>query len=363
MKPLNSDLKNIINKLIEKKYIPKQIIGDIEFLVKNIKKTNVLNFVETLFKITPKKRPSLDSLEDRVLQLLFVLKSVDGTLKKSYYSDLLEYFDDVIKLNTVDTKVIVGKPLVKSIDDLSNIIRVNNTNYLKNFKLKYKGKDLGVTDEMFMGMMRDDKYTDRYIKAIENGDISLKDDDRSYIGILYTFFKEMKRLCDLGGGAEEKLKRLYGFNFNKISNKNLNLKNVDSLVISELIHRNSYVFMDYYLFDSSGNRVGGSFDGLFLYYKLDKNHQFVNQDNKNIFFKFRDYIPVNKINKNEEYHVLYNSINVKNEKMRIWFTNFDLGQKEKEDTDNKSIIPACNALVEFMEVFNSFNENRNFLLL
>lgn len=354
------DLNILLNRLIRDGHIDNEIHKDLNYIEDNILKPDVMNFVEQLIlKPVDKKRSIIRNGYDRIKDLSYFIGRFDEVNKTNIYDDFVEYLEDLIS-DIPDSRV-PSRGHNYTMDKLPSAIDVSKMPEIAGFTLTTPQGRMTLSNDDFLSMLSFDSYTDKYVEAIKSGDTSLKGDTRTRIGKLYTFFKSLHIRCTTAREAEAYLKKPLEFKRDGNSLSGIDFKDVNELEIGKLDHRNSLVRMNYLLYDSRGQRLGGIYEGLFLYYKLVKTYQFIDQTDVNTFFQFRGNVPTTVIDSGKAYEVFYSSNEPKLDKsqLRIYFIDFKIGNKK--EARKGSAIPVCNAYDEFVLVFDSFYKDREMI--
>lgn len=274
------------------------------------------------------------------------------------FKDLINKGNNKIEREFNNEEVVNGKE-INDRDFIDDTLSVYGTKFLKKYE---NNSGFKLSDELFMSMLSLDDVTSEYIDAMYNSDWS-KDETNTPIGKLYTAYKEINTRCSSARWAKatigDKLKTK--FKSKKVSD--IEFVDVDRLFISQLSDRNTLVRMTYKLYYEGGEPVenGASYRGLFLYFKMNKSHAFVNQHNKNVSFKFKEgYVPVGNINMDKKYVVIYNADHddFRRVELLLQFTDFQ-AQKETAIDVEGGEFDVCRMYDELMQVYDSWLEARN----
>ena len=238
------------------------------------------------------------------------------------------------------------------IDYKGDLPNINDTRSLKNITINKHGKAYKLGNSTFKGIFDVDKISDSFFDAIENSNTSLTDNFNTPMGILYVFYKNIKRRSDALEGALRRQK----IGGSSSTDKVYSVKPIDVIHDNELHDRKTRLRLNAKIqqYDSkTGSWVTlhefKIIDMNFLYYKRDTYDLFIN-DGRDISFQTEKYKSPKSYEKGKTYSIecRYKDKVFKNCRILI----IDIGLVETSTVDNT--YPILNAYDEFIYIFNQY---------
>lgn len=242
---------------------------------------------------------------------------------------------------------------------MGDLPTINDTNKLKKITFNLGSEKKSIDDNMLKSILSVDEDTTNYVDAIANGNTNLKDNYISNIGLLYTFFKNIKLRSDSVKGALRTVKG--SFKDDKFST--FSYHDVDEVAINDLDDRKSWLNLT----GQIQQIVKGAYVTIpefrldkvnFLCYKRNTFDLFIDE-NRSMQFQFLPHQNPDSIQVNDSYQIICRVKGMIYKNCVVEFSKIAIRKKEDRKS---SAFPIVDAYEEFKTIFKQYKEIRDIYL-